>query len=114
MGTNILWWMAEVGIDGLRIDTYTYGQQAAMAAMTKRVSNLSRLRCSRKLARAWNKRRLSRKWVRLGPDHRPGRRGNAWHFAMQEAVEHGEGWEHGIGKVYEVLVEDFRFNLKRW
>ena len=27
MGTNILWWMAEVGIDGLRIDTYTYGRK---------------------------------------------------------------------------------------
>ena len=39
MGTNILWWMAEVGIDGLRIDTYTYGHQDAMAAMTRRIAD---------------------------------------------------------------------------
>ena len=39
MGTNILWWMAEVGIDGLRIDTHTYGQQDAMAALTRRVAD---------------------------------------------------------------------------
>ncbi|MGB0150224.1 MAG: alpha-amylase family glycosyl hydrolase, partial [Flavobacteriales bacterium] len=39
MGTNMLWLMAEVGIDGLRIDTYTYGNAEAMARMTKRIAN---------------------------------------------------------------------------
>ena len=114
MGTNILWWMAEVGIDGLRIDTYTYGQQDAMAAMTKRVSRA--FPNSFMFAEAWvygsAKQAALVEGSGFGWGPTTGLDGAvdfAWHFAMQEAVEHGEGWEHGIGKVYEVLVEDFLY-----
>ena len=114
MGTNILWWMAEVGIDGLRIDTYTYGQQDAMAAMTKRVSE-SFPDCFM-FAEAWvygsAKQAALVEGNGFGWGPTTGLDGAvdfAWHFAMQEAVEQGEGWEHGIGKVYEVLVEDFLY-----
>ena len=114
MGTNILWWMAEVGIDGLRIDTYTYGQQDAMAAMTKRVSE-SFPDCFM-FAEAWvygsAKQAALVEGNGFGWGPTTGLDGAvdfAWHFAMQEAMEHGEGWEHGIGKVYEVLVEDFLY-----
>ena len=91
MGTNILWWMAEVGIDGLRIDTYTYGQQDAMAAMTKRVSLLSRtVSCSRKLGCTVRPNRppWSKERIRLGPDHRPGRCGG-FRMALRDARGHG-------------------------
>ena len=114
MGTNILWWMAEVGIDGLRIDTYTYGQQDAMAAMTKRVSE-SFPNCFM-FAEAWvygsAKQAALVEGNGFGWGPTTGLDGAvdfAWHFAMQEAMEQGEGWEHGIGKVYEVLVEDFLY-----
>ena len=114
MGTNILWWMAEVGIDGLRIDTYTYGQQDVMAAMTKRVSE-SFPDCFM-FAEAWvygsAKQAALVEGNGFGWGPTTGLDGAvdfAWHFAMQEAMEHGEGWEHGIGKVYEVLVEDFLY-----
>ena len=114
MGTNILWWMAEVGIDGLRIDTYTYGQQDAMAAMTKRVS-ASFPDCFM-FAEAWvygsAKQAALVEGNGFGWGPTTGLDGAvdfAWHFAMQEAMEQGEGWEHGIGKVYEVLVEDFLY-----
>jgi neopullulanase len=114
MGTNILWWMAEVGIDGLRIDTYTYGQQDAMAAMTKRVSEA--FPESFMFAEAWvygsAKQAALVEGSGLGWGDVTGLDGTvdfAWHFAMQEAVERGEGWEHGIGAVYEVLAEDFLY-----
>ena len=114
MGTNILWWMAEVGIDGLRIDTYTYGQQDAMAAMTKRVSEA--FPHSFMFAEAWvygsAKQAALVEGSGFGWGPTTGLDGAvdfAWHFAMQEAMEHGEGWEHGIGKVYEVLAEDFLY-----
>ena len=114
MGTNILWWMAEVGIDGLRIDTYTYGQQDAMAAMTKRISEA--FPESFMFSEAWvygsAKQAALVEGTSFGWGPTTGLDGAvdfAWHFAMQEAVEHGEGWEHGIGAVYEVLVEDFLY-----
>ena len=114
MGTNILWWMAEVGIDGLRIDTYTYGQQDAMAAMTKRVSEA--FPDCFMFAEAWvygsAKQAALVEGNGFGWGPTTGLDGAvdfAWHFAMQEAMEQGEGWEHGIGKVYEVLVEDFLY-----
>jgi len=114
MGTNILWWMAEVGIDGLRIDTYTYGQQDAMAAMTKRVSES--FPHSFMFAEAWvygsAKQAALVEGNAFGWGPFTGLDGAvdfAWHFAMQEAIEQGEGWEHGIGKVYEVLAEDFLY-----
>ena len=114
MGTNILWWMAEVGIDGLRIDTYTYGQQDAMAAMTKRVSES--FPNSFMFAEAWvygsAKQAALVEGNTFGWGPLTGLDGAvdfAWHFAMQEAIEQGEGWEHGIGKVYEVLAEDFLY-----
>ena len=114
MGTNILWWMAEVGIDGLRIDTYTYGQQDAMAAMTKRVSES--FPQSFMFAEAWvygsAKQAALVEGNAFGWGPFTGLDGAvdfAWHFAMQEAIEQGEGWEHGIGKVYEVLAEDFLY-----
>ena len=114
MGTNILWWMAEVGIDGLRIDTYTYGQQDAMAGMTKRISEA--FPESFMFSEAWvygsAKQAALVEGTSFGWGPTTGLDGAvdcAWHFAMQEAVEHGEGWEHGIGAVYEVLVEDFLY-----
>ena len=114
MGTNMLWWMAEVGIDGLRIDTYTYGQQDAMAAMTKRISEA--FPESFMFSEAWvygsAKQAALVEGTSFGWGPTTGLDGAvdfAWHFAMQEAVEQGEGWEHGIGAVYEVLVEDFLY-----
>lgn len=114
MGTNILWWMAEVGIDGLRIDTYTYGQQAAMAAMTKRIARA--FPQSFMFAEAWvygsAKQAALVEGSGFGWGPTTGLDGAvdfAWHFAIKEAMEHGEGWEHGIGKIYEVLVEDFLY-----
>ncbi|MGB1637012.1 MAG: alpha-amylase family glycosyl hydrolase, partial [Flavobacteriales bacterium] len=114
MGTNILWWMAEVGIDGLRIDTYTYGQQDAMAAMTQRVAEA--FPESFMFAEAWvygsAKQAALVEGTGLGWSDVTGLDGTvdfAWHFAMQEAVSQGEGWEHGIGAVYEVLAEDFLY-----
>jgi len=114
MGTNIVWWMAEVGIDGLRIDTYTYGDQDAMAAMTRRVANA--FPESFMFAEAWVYGAAKQaalvegsgfEWSEVtGLD---GAVDFAWHFAMQEAVHEGEGWERGIGKVYEVLAEDFLY-----
>ena len=114
MGTNILWWMAEVGIDGLRIDTYTYGAPDAMAAMTKRIAEA--FPESFMFAEAWvygsAKQAALVKGTGLGWGPVTGLDGAvdfAWHFAMQEAVHQGEGWEHGIGAVYEVLAEDFLY-----
>ncbi len=114
MGTNILWWMAEVGIDGLRIDTYTYGAQDAMAAMTKRIAEA--FPESFMFAEAWvygsAKQAALVEGTGLGWGPMTGLDGTvdfAWHFAMQEAVHQGEGWEHGIGAVYEVLAEDFLY-----
>ena len=114
MGTNILWWMAEVGIDGLRIDTYTYGAQDAMAAMTKRIAEA--FPESFMFAEAWvygsAKQAALVEGTGFGWGPITGLDGTvdfAWHFAMQEAVHQGEGWEHGIGAVYEVLAEDFLY-----
>ncbi len=114
MGTNILWWMAEVGIDGLRIDTYTYGAPDAMAAMTKRIAEA--FPESFMFAEAWvygsAKQAALVEGTGLGWGPVTGLDGAvdfAWHFAMQEAVHQGEGWEHGIGAVYEVLAEDFLY-----
>ena len=114
MGTNILWWMAEVGIDGLRIDTYTYGAQDAMAAMTKRIAEA--FPESFMFAEAWvygsAKQAALVEGTGFGWGPMTGLDGTvdfAWHFAMQEAVHQGEGWEHGIGAVYEVLAEDFLY-----
>ena len=114
MGTNILWWMAEVGIDGLRIDTYTYGAQDAMAAMTKRVAEAFPELFM--FAEAWvygsAKQAALVEGTGFGLGPMTGLDGTvdfAWHFAMQEAMHQGEGWEHGIGAVYEVLAEDFLY-----
>ena len=97
MGTNILWWMAEVGIDGLRIDTYTYGQQDAMAAMTKRVSE-SFPNCFM-FAEAWvygsaKQAALSKEMDSVGAHHRPGRRGG-FRMALRHARSHGT--RRGLG-----------------
>ncbi|MEY3010780.1 MAG: hypothetical protein RLZZ314_1422 [Bacteroidota bacterium] len=114
MGTNMLWWMAEVGLDGLRIDTYTYGDQDAMAAMTRRVADA--FPTSFMFAEAWvygsAKQAALVEGSGLGWSDVTGLDGTvdfAWHFAMQEAMAQGEGWEHGIGAVYEVLAEDFLY-----
>lgn len=114
MGTSMLWWMAEVGIDGLRIDTYTYGEPDAMASMTKRIAEAFP-ECFM-FAEAWvygtAKQAALVEGAPFGWGAETGLDGVvdfAWHFAMQEAVHQGEGWEHGIGRVYEVLAEDFLY-----
>ena len=114
LATNMLWWMAEVGLDGLRIDTYTYGNPEAMAAMTKRIATA--FPESFMFAEAWvygtAKQAALIEGTGIGWGNETGLDGAvdfAWHFAMKEAVEIGEGWERGIGRVYETLAEDFLY-----
>ena len=103
MGTNMLWLMAEVGIDGLRIDTYTYGNAEAMARMTKRIANAFP-RCFM-FAEAWvygsAKQAALVEGSAFGWGQETGLDGAvdfAWHFAMQEAVHQGESWSAAMAR----------------
>ena len=108
---NTLWWIAEAGLDGLRIDTYYYPDQAFMSALVKRVR--SEFPGCFVFGECWINDPVALNWVATQSPYRgmPDTELQSvtdfpLYFATLDALNQGEGWESGSMRWYITLAND--------
>ena len=108
-----IWWIEYAGIDGFRIDTYTYSDQEFMskwcAEVRKEYPNIGMF------GEIWEQGVVVQGFF---ADNQPMGRARfdsnlpgvidfQMCFAIQEAVNKGPGWQDGVAKIYYTLAQDY-------
>ena len=108
-----IWWVEYAGLDGFRIDTYTYSDQAFMskwcAELRREYPNIGMF------GEIWEHGVLvqgffadNQPMVRAQFDSNlPGVIDFQMCFAIQEALTREQGWTEGIARVYYTLAQDY-------
>ena len=108
-----IWWVEYAGIDGFRIDTYTYSDQEFMSKwcdeVRKEYPNLGMF------GEIWEQGVVVQGFF---ADNQPMSRARfdsnlpgvidfQMCFAIQEALTKGPGWQDGVAKIYYTLAQDY-------
>lgn len=108
-----IWWVEYAGLDGFRIDTYTYSDQPFMskwcAAVRKEYPNIGMF------GEIWEQGVVMQGFF---ADNQPMARANfdsnlpgvidfQMCFAIQEALTKGPGWQDGDARIYYTLAQDY-------
>lgn len=108
-----IWWVEYAGLDGFRIDTYTYSDQTFMskwcAAVRKEYPNIGMF------GEIWEQGVAVQGFF---ADNQPMTRANfdsnlpgvidfQMCFAIQEALTKGPGWQDGDARIYYTLAQDY-------
>ncbi|HKL39692.1 MAG TPA: alpha-amylase family glycosyl hydrolase, partial [Cryomorphaceae bacterium] len=105
-----IWWVEEFGIDALRIDTYAYPDQDFMRAWGKALKDA--FPDLFLFAETWVHGIPVQAWFlgdALGPEpnYLDGLTDFQLHYAVNEAMNQGQGWTSGIAKVYYTMAKDY-------
>ncbi|MGB0170677.1 MAG: alpha-amylase family glycosyl hydrolase [Flavobacteriales bacterium] len=107
---NALWWISEAGIDGFRIDTYPYSDQAFMASFAERilaqhpdVFMFGECWVSSPSAQATY---ISGSAVSTSDSHLESVKDFQLHFALRDAIGEAPSWRTGITRVHGMLGQD--------
>lgn len=107
---NALWWVSEAGIDGFRIDTYPYSDQAFMAEFAKRM--LAQHPDLFLFGECWvsspgaQSQYLSGSPLNQRDTHLESVKDFQLHFALRDAIGESPGWRSGISRVHGILGQD--------
>ncbi len=111
---NNIWWIEYAGLDGYRIDTYAYPDQAFMADWGKAV--MDEYPHFHMFAETWV--HGSAVQAHFTEDnnltegynsHMPAVTDFQLYYAINEALDRGQGWTEGIARVYFTLAKDFLY-----
>ena len=107
---NALWWISEAGIDGFRIDTYPYSDQAFMASFAERilaqhpdVFMFGECWVSSPSAQATY---ISGSAVSTSDSQLESVKDFQLHFALRDAIGEDPSWRTGITRVHGMLGQD--------
>jgi glycosidase len=108
-----VWWVEYAGIDGLRIDTYTYSDQTFMSRWCKEL--LEEYPTLGMFGEIWDHGVMIQGFFandqpmqRAGFDSNlPGVIDFQLMFALWEALTRDQGWTEGAAKIYYTLVQDY-------
>ena len=111
---NSKWWIEEVGIDGIRMDTYPYADRGAMAEWMKELSE--EYPAFNVVGETWvNEPAYTASWQKGSPNasvdsYLP----TVMDFSFQDrinraAYEETDGWEKGLNRIYNSFVYDFLY-----
>ena len=111
---NSLWWIAEVGIDGIRMDTYPYNDVNYMStyceSIRKEFPNFSIV------GEVWVDNPALCAYFTKGALNRDGYKAGLptvtdfpLYFAITKGLMEKGSWENGLQKVYTILSQDFLY-----
>lgn len=107
---NALWWVSEVGVDGFRIDTYPYSDQAFMARFAQRIlaqhPNLYMFGECWVSSPAAQSRYISGSPLSSKDSHLESVKDFQLHFALRDAIQEDPSWRTGITRVHGMLGQD--------
>ncbi len=112
---NSIWWVEFAGLDGIRMDTYPYSDQAFMARWMKRI-NLEYPNFNI-VGEAWLQKEAITAYYsgseseRFGYNsHLPSVTDFPLHYAVDKAFHESESWTEGMARLYYVLSQDFLYD----
>ncbi len=116
MVQNAIWWIEYAGLDGLRVDTYSYNDKKGIAEWTKRITdeypNINIV------GEVWmhDQAQISywQKDSKIGAienynTHLPSVMDFTLHDAISQAFKEKSGWDTGMQRVYDNLANDFLY-----
>ena len=112
---NSIWWIESTGIDGFRIDTYTYSDAGFMQDLMKKVfEEYPQFGCVGEL---WDhgvgieSYFMQHPKVSGVPDtHLPGLTDFQLYYAINEALTKQMGWTEGLARIYYTLAQDYLYS----
>jgi glycosidase len=110
---SYIWWVEYTGLDGFRIDTYPYPDQAYLADMAKDI--LNEYPGIGMFAEIWDHGVPMQGWFSGGFKARkddsalPSVLDFQIYFAINEALNKDFGWTEGSARLYYVLAQDFLY-----
>jgi len=109
---NSLWWIAYFGIDGIRMDTYPYPEKGMMARWAARVTE--EFPGFFIVGEVWFQQEESTAYWAKDINNSDGYRSNLpsvtdfpLSLSTHRAFTEPEGWTEGMGRLYDVLAQDF-------
>lgn len=110
---NSLWWILKYGLDGFRIDTYAYPDQAFMAQLGRRI------KAERPqfflFGEIWVHQPEIQSYFAQGNPHNPHQSqldavtDFQFKYAAKEALSREQGWSEGVAKLYYRLAADYLY-----
>ena len=113
---NAIWWVEYAGLDGFRVDTYSYGNKEGMTAWTKAI--MDEYPNFNIVGEVWMHDQAQmaywQKDSKLGAiqgfnSHLPSVMDFTLHNAVMEAFREEASWNKGLIRVYENFVNDFLY-----
>ncbi len=116
MAQNAIWWIEYAGLDGLRVDTYSYNDKKGIADWTKRITdeypNLNIV------GEVWMHDQAQMSYWQKDSkiaaiegynSHLPSVMDFTLHDALGQVFHENEGWDSGMQKVYDNFANDFLY-----
>ena len=109
---NTLWWIEEADIDALRIDTYTYPDQAFMSWLNAEVRRV--FPGIFLFGETWVDSHASQAYFLQNFRYNsntslPGSTDFQVHFALLDVLTKTSTWDAGVGRLYRVLAADYLY-----
>lgn len=112
---NSIWWIEFAGLDGIRMDTYPYSDQAFMQQWMKRI--LQEYPNFNIIGETWLQKEAITAYYagseteRFGYNsHVPSVTDFPLHYAVDKAFHEEESWTDGMARLYYVLAQDFLYD----
>jgi len=113
-----LWWIEYAGLDGFRVDTYSYGDPEAMAEWTKAITKeypnfniTGEIWMHDQAQIAYWQKNSKIGALKSYNSHLPAVMDFCFHDAVTQSFKETEsGWDRGMIRFYENLVNDFLFS----
>ena len=116
MAQNAIWWIEYAGLDGLRVDTYSYNDKKGIADWTKRITdeypNLNIV------GEVWMHDQAQMSYWQKDSkiaaiegynSHLPSVMDFTLHDALGQVFHENEGWDSGMQRVYDNFANDFLY-----
>jgi neopullulanase len=112
---NSIWWVEYAGLDGIRMDTYPYSDQAFMARWMQRI--LLEYPGFNVVGEAWLQKEAITAWYAASATERFGYNSHLTNVpdfplrnALAAAFNEQETWTEGMPRLYYVLAQDFLYD----
>lgn len=111
---NSLWWIAETGIDGIRMDTYPYNDKDYMTRWCDDI--LKEFPKFSLVGEVWVDQPSLESYFTKGAKNQDGYKAGLptvtdfpLYFAITKGLQEKSSWDNGLQKVYTVLSQDFLY-----
>lgn len=116
MVQNAIWWIEYAGLDGLRVDTYSYNDKKGIAEWTKRITDeypkfniVGEVWMHDQAQMSYWQKDSKIAAIQNYNSHLPSVMDFTLHDAIGQVFKEESGWDSGMQKVYDNFTNDFLY-----